>query len=498
MVLPLRVARAGLALSLALALAPRAAAQDADTAAKIRQATELMQAGKPAQAIPLYRELAAAFPGVPSFGINVAIAQFKAGLYRAAIAQCDAILKLRPDLFSAWLFLGASYAALDQPARAVEPLRKAVELDPEDRNARVMLAEALLGDRQFAGAAGQFEEASRRMPENSRVWQGTGKSYDALAAELFDKLAHAAPEAAETAALAGESERDRDQWARAFERYRRALALRPAFHGLHAAVAEIYEKTGHPDWASAERALEPETPPAACGDPSLECEFSKGLLREVVNAAGETPAALYWRARAAHELARRAWAKLGELPASPERFEAVALAEERSGRYREAAAAWKQALDLAPANTAFQRQLALALCRSNDCGSALPLIKKLLDGEPASAEWNYLYGTALSSTQNTAQALPYLEAAVKLDANLIAARAALGEAYLVAGSPERAIPELEVSLATDDDGARRYQLARAYQAVGKTQQAAAVLRAYREILARREAQAKAEPAITPP
>ncbi|HVX67188.1 MAG TPA: tetratricopeptide repeat protein [Bryobacteraceae bacterium] len=496
MVFPLRAAWA--ALVLVLALSPRAEAQDEATAAKVRQAAGFMQAGRPDEAIPLYRELAAAFPGVPSFGINVAIAQFKAGRYREAIAQCDSMLKLRPDLFSAWLFLGASYAALRQPERAVEPLRKAVELNPEDRNARVMLADALLADRQYAGAAAQFEEAARRMPENPRVWQGQGRSYDALAAELFDKLSRAAPEAAETAALAGDMERDRGQWARAYERYRRALALRPGLTGLHAAVAEIYEKTGHPDWAATERAREPQAPPADCGSPSIQCDFSKGLLREVANAAEEMPAALYLRVRAARELARRAWAKLDELPASPERYEAVALARERSGRWREAAEAWKEALDRAPGNVDFQRQLAIALCRSNDCGSALSLIKKLLDSEPASAEWNYLYGTALGSTQSTAQALPYLEAAVKLDAKLTAARAALGAAYLEAGSPERAIPELEASLADDEDGARRYQLARAYQAVGKADQAGAMLRAYREILARKEAQAKAEPVITPP
>ncbi len=472
-------------------------AQDAAAAAKIRRANELMQAGRPEEAIPLYRELEAEFPGVPSFGINVAIAQYKTGRYPDAIRQCNAVLKLRPDLFSAWLFLGASYAALGEHSNAVEPLRKAVDLAPEDRNARVMLADALFADGQYASAAGQFEEAAHRMPESPRVWRGLGRSYAAFASELLGQVERVAPESAEAAALAGDMEADREQWALAFSQYRRALALRPSFRGLHTAIASIYEKTGHPDWAATERAQEPVEPPRCEAEP-LECEFAKEKLREVVSASGDAPAVLYWRARAARALAQQAWKKLDELPPSPERFENAALAHEKSGQYREAAASWKEALQLAPGNHEFERQLALALCRSNDCGSALPLIKNLLDRAPSSAELNYLYGTALASAGSAGQATPFLEAAVKLDGRIPAARGALGQAYLEAGLPERAIPELEASLAEDTDGSRRYQLARAYQAAGKQAQAAETLRAYREILAKHEAEEKNQPRITPP
>lgn len=485
------------ALALGLALAPDLPAQDAATAAKVRQAAELVRAGKPDQAIPIYRELANAFPGVPSFGINVAIAQYKAGRYRDAIAQCKEVLRLRPDLFTAWLFLGASQVGLGDQASAIEPLGKAVALAPDDLNARTMLADALFSQERYRQSAGQFEEAAQRMPGNARVWQGIARSYDALAAELFDRLARTAPDSSELAALTGDFERGREQWARAFESYRRALAIRPAFRELHAAIATVYERTGHSDWAALERTREPAAP-ANCAAPSLECDFAKGMLHEVAAAKGETPEALYWRVRASRELEHRAVEKLGQLPPSPERFETAALASERAGQYREAAAAWKEALQLAPGNAEFERQLAVALCRSNDCGSALSLVKNLLDREPANAQLNYLYGAALNSTQRAAQALPFLEAAVRLDGSLLDARAALGQAYLEAGSPERAIPELEAAVAQDPEGTRRYQLARAYQAAGKQQQAAAALRAYREFLAKREAGQQAEPRITPP
>jgi predicted Zn-dependent protease len=105
---------------------------------------------------------------------------------------------------------------------------------------------------------------------------------------------------------------------------------------------------------------------------------------------------------------------------------------------------------------------------------------------------------ALGGTQDARRALPYLEAAVQLDGNLLDARAALGEAYLEAGETDRAIPQLEKAIANDSDGSRHYQLARAYQLAGKQEQAAAVLREYRDILERREAAKEDDERITPP
>ena len=84
------------------------------------------------------------------------------------------------------------------------------------------------------------------------------------------------------------------------------------------------------------------------------------------------------------------------------------------------------------------------------------------------------------------------------DSKFLPARGALGQAYLETGNPERAIPELEAALAPDEDGRRHYQLARAYQAAGRLDRAAAVLADYREILRLNEAERLDEPRITPP
>src|SRR5260370_41559247 len=104
-----------------------------------------------------------------------------------------------------------------------------------------------------------------------------------------------------------------------------------------------------------------------------------------------------------------------ELPTSPEKFEAADNAHEMNGRYPEAAAAWRNALQLSPRNGRIQQHLALALCHANDCRSALPIIEDLLQRDSSSAVLNYLCGKALDSAQEPGRALPYLERAVKLD-----------------------------------------------------------------------------------
>ncbi len=478
------------------ALASPQTAQDA--AQKSARANALVQAGQPEAAIPIYKQLAAAYPAEPSIGTNLAIAQFKAGLYQDAILECRRVLRIRPDLFPALLFLGASQLKLGQASSAIEPLRQALAINPNDRNARIMLADALLDSHQPEPAAGQYLQSVQAMPDGARAWFGLHRSYQAWAAALLARLEQTAPGSPESLALAGDFAKDRQEFTRAFQRYRQALNQNPAFRGLHAKVAEIYELTGHPDWAANERARESAP---SCADPTPECDFAAGRIEQAAasTTTSAAPDGLYWQALAVRQLAQRAYTHLqNDLPPSRESYEAAAESHERSARYREAAAAWNQALTLAPGDNEIQRRLALALCHANDCVSALPLLKQLLAKAPASMELNYLAGLALNATREPAQALPYLEKAVRLDAMFLPARAALGEALLEAGSPERAIPHLNAAVADDETGARRYQLARALQATGKREQAVAVLHEYREILNQHAAIEKNEPRITAP
>src|SRR5690349_536977 len=94
---------------LLLLAAAAAYAQPGELVQKARQARDLVLAGKPEEAIPIFLELARAAPGDAAILANLSIAEFKAKRFRDAAGHAEAALKLQPDSLAANLFLGSSY-----------------------------------------------------------------------------------------------------------------------------------------------------------------------------------------------------------------------------------------------------------------------------------------------------------------------------------------------------------------------------------------------------
>ena len=129
--------------------------QSPEAAEKIRRAGEMMQSGRASEAIPLYRELAAEYPGVPSFGINLAVAQYKAGLYQDAIAQCQALIDRCLAKNPADRFASASAlreALLTIAAGGVAPAEATRSFAPRKKGKAALVA-ACAGALMLTGAA---------------------------------------------------------------------------------------------------------------------------------------------------------------------------------------------------------------------------------------------------------------------------------------------------------------------------------------------------------
>lgn len=111
-----------------------------------------------------------------------------------------------------------------------------------------------------------------------------------------------------------------------------------------------------------------------------------------------------------------------------------------------------------------------------------------------------MLGSLLAEEQDFAAAIPLLEAAMALPQPGPGVRLGLGRSYLAVGKPEEAARHLRASLETDQDGSVHYQLAQAYQQMGRRDEARAALAGYRELneRARQRNEASASLAITPP
>jgi tetratricopeptide (TPR) repeat protein len=215
-------------------------AQADQASEKLRQAREFVIAGKPEQAIPIYQELVRAAPNSPELLMDLCIAEFKAKRYRDAIDHAQAALRLQPDLPSANLFLGASYVELGESAAAIPPLNQVLGAQPNERNARLMLAQALSGAKRYEEAAQQFRKLSELIPDNPKVWYGLGQTYDrlsqrtpaereqfrVLAGQAYDRLMRL-PRSSEAYAHAAELRAEGGEWAEAARQWREALKLAP-------------------------------------------------------------------------------------------------------------------------------------------------------------------------------------------------------------------------------------------------------------------------------
>ena len=206
---------------------------------------------------------------------------------------------------------------------------------------------------------------------------------------------------------------------------------------------------------------------------SLECAFRAGRYTEVIAKARPlaTTEARYWTSRAAQELAVEAFARLGGLGPSREAALLRARVLGGQGRHVEAATELREALGTWPDDPRLQHDLAGSLYRARDFDAARPLLEALVEKEPASAELAFMLGDTYLQQQQAPKAISALEAALTADRKLVAARAALGRAYMMTGDAATALPHLEAARETDEDGSLHYQLSRAYQARGQEEKA---------------------------
>jgi tetratricopeptide (TPR) repeat protein len=492
---------ARLLLPLVWLLAGDRSSPEDDPAEKSRVGKELMAAGRYAEATFLYRDLVKAVPGNAGLQLNLGMALHLAGQDEEALPQLQAAHRLLPESQPAALFLGLTNLYLGRPADAVPPLEKAVALQPDDVEARSALVEALLSLDRYLDAEKHLEKLSRLSPKDPATWFNLGRTYEQLAQSAFEDVTKRSPESAFALALGAEESVKLDRRDQAFHLYRRALERDPTFRGLHGALARIYRSAGRADWAAIEDEREKSLPRPSCARDVLECAFSTAKHQDVVAAAAkaQTPKAGYWLARAYDALAGQAFARLAALPPSALSHEWTAETLRDKRRYAESADEWRQAMALARDDPRLKIELAVTLRLDHDFADAQHVLEDVMRTQGGAAEPNYLLGDVLLAQQQPDRAAAFLEKAVALEEKNAYAHGALGRAYALLGRTADAIPHLEQGLPADEDGSVHYQLARAYQAAGRTEKAAAAFEAYEELRkARTESETTGEAAITPP
>lgn len=437
-----------------------------DVAAKSHRARQAMLDRHYDEAIRLYSELLQAAPENPGLLLNLGLALHSAGRYREAIDKFDGALKLQPNLPQAKFLIGMAYQKLGEPAHAIGPLADALRADPSNQIARFELADALLATGRFRESAPHFQKLTELNPADPKSWQGLGFSYLGLARRSFESLEKTAPDSAYLYVLLAHSRDQLQQNRSAFALYQKALERAPNLHGVHTALAGIYRRTGHADWAAIEDQREQSLPAANCAAASSECAFLAGRYDQVIAASDSAPN-LYWKNRSYSELARSALGRLAALPPSPQVHELMAESYRAQGQHAEALQELREALKLDPSSPRLKALIATELWLARDFDAARPALEERLAADPNDAELSYELGDLLLQQQEPEKALPRLERAISLKPDLLAAHAALARALVECGRPADAIPHFQAALPIDSDGSLHFQLSRAAGRAGK-------------------------------
>jgi predicted Zn-dependent protease len=428
------------------------AVQAEDPAARARQAQELVTSGKSEEAIPIYRDLTSQFPRNGTLYLNLSIAEYNAKRYENAANDAINALRLDPRLVASNLFLGASYLELGRYEAALEPLGNVVTANPDDRNARLMLSQALLETGRIKDALESFRISTELLPANPKAWYGLGRVYDALAVAAAEQFQRA-PVSAYSLAVAGNTNLDQKRLGSAYEAYSKSLATGPVLLDVCSGLAQIYREIGHSGWIR------------------KECQSTQV-------SDGQNPAyAAYIGYR---RQAREAYSRLERLPDSLELHLHTAGTFDKIGNCIEAAKEWRKSLELTPQSRAIQTGLAWSSYRCRDYETVLGVVGDLLKSDRASANLNFLFGATLLNQQQADRAIPYLTSALKIDPDFVPAHTALGQALLLTGKAQEAIPHLYRGITTDEDGTVHFELLRALQLTKQTERARIALNEYQE------------------
>ena len=315
--------------------------------------------------------------------------------------------------------------------------------------------------------------------QNTQALYKDCTEYTTIAKKSFQELQTGFGDSGYGLALRGEAKFQNRQYAAALDLYSRAAKRLPELRGVHAALSTVYVAMGDRETAGAESKAEG-TPD--CAMERLPCDFAAGRYADVLSAAESRtgPEQLYWRARAARELANQSCNRLAALPDSVESHKRNAEELETRLRYRDAAAEWRAALNLSSGNLSVAAALGRALFLSQDYKAVVPELEELLKLQPNSANASFFVGDALFESEEVDEAVPYLETALQKNPQLLPAQVTLGLCYVKLGQPAKAIPHLKAGLSLDQGGAIYYQLSRAYQATGQSQLAREMMARYEE------------------
>jgi tetratricopeptide (TPR) repeat protein len=215
-----------------------------------------------------------------------------------------------------------------------------------------------------------------------------------------------------------------------------------------------------------------------------QCSFYSGGYRSSLAASDaalqidrKSPAALYWKAKSAQQLAANALKQMSSAASESPRVHLL-LAELHRAReeYGPAEAEYKLAIESMPGDASAHLGLAHVYHENSQDDKALEQLQNVLHVDPGNAEAGLLMGEILVRNHQYVEAEPYLTAALAgPPEGLAQAHALLARCDSAQGRYAQALAQLKPALASDTMGTYHYQLYQIYEKLGDHQAATTAL-----------------------
>jgi protein O-mannosyl-transferase len=171
-------------------------------------------------------------------------------------------------------------------------------------------------------------------------------------------------------------------------------------------------------------------------------------------------------------LGARAWLGWGTIAVA-----FAGLTAARNHDYRDTLVIWTDTVEKYPRSARAQNNLAVELQRAGRAAEAVPHAEAAAALQPGYVSPHYIWGLAALDLGRVDEAIAHLERAVALESRHADAHLALGNALMRSGRPAEAAGHFATSLQLKPAADAAYNLAQAYVAAGRADEAEAQLRA---------------------
>jgi tetratricopeptide (TPR) repeat protein len=307
---------------------------------KFNHAAELGDKGEYAEAVREWTELLSTNPDDARIHNNLGTALTRTGRYAEAIPEFEKALELNPQYHTIHNNLGRTLLAAGRPDEAILSFEKGLQYYPESAELHNHLGLALASKHRIDEAKAEFDKALQINPKDAEAHHNLGRAM-AFTGQLDQATSHLEkaiainPSFAEAHCDLGRALAVAGQYGQAIPHFEQALALKPGLveahyylgASLYYSDARVQEALSH--WREALR-LDPNFAPA---------------MNEAAHALAASPEASDHNGMEAVKLAERAVQVSGGR--DPVYLDTLAAAYAEAGRFGEAIATARKALDLA-------------------------------------------------------------------------------------------------------------------------------------------------------